>query len=250
MKKNNIKATAVCCFLTILFISCSNDSNQVKKVIWSDKSYGLFDYYVDNGDTIYNGDVSIFDSNGKLKRKGKLVKNQFYGLYKDYYPNGRVESIRFRKNDEDFGEITWYRADGTIKRYSFYDDLGNLNFTAKFDKEEVLETCEGLILFEIYQFKKKKQNEKMTYKLGDRIKYQFMFPNIPNTERDFHFELLDYDNSKINRVVKKVEPVILDIEEPAVKKGKNTIRAYVKYKFKDKRKVVLTDTISFSFYVK
>ena len=76
-----------------------------------------------------------------------------------------------------------------------------------------------------------------------------MFPNIPNTERKFHFELLDYDNSKIKRTVTKIEPVTLDVEEQAVKKGKNTIRAYIQYKFKDKGETILSDTISFDYLV-
>jgi hypothetical protein len=76
-----------------------------------------------------------------------------------------------------------------------------------------------------------------------------MFPNIPNTERKFRFELLDFDNSKIRRRTKKIEPVTLDVEEITVKKGKNTIRAYIEYKFKDERQIILSDTISLDFYV-
>jgi hypothetical protein len=238
--------------LALMFISCNDKIGLVKKIVFQDSiySYGLYEYKIVNGDTVMSGNFSVFDKNGALRRKGKSVRSQFYGMYEDYYPNGKIESSRFRKSNKDIGEVTWFRTDGSLDTYNFYDDLGSVNFVAKYNKMNVLESCNGLILFEVYQFKLNKQDKKKVYEIGDKVKYQFMFPNIPNTERDFHFELLGYDNSKIERFVKKIEPVTLDVEEKAVKKGENTIRAYIKYKFKDERKTILADTVSFSFYVK
>lgn len=235
--------------LTIMLISCNEEVDRVKKVVFLDKGYGLYDYYIENGDTIMNGDFSIFDKNGRLKKKGKSVRNQFYGPYEDYYPYGQIESSRFRENNKDIGEITWFRPDGSLDTYNFYDDFGDVNFVAKYDEENNVKKAEGLILFEIYQFKLREENKQITYKLGDSIRYQFMSPNIPNTEKKFEFELKDYDNSKIVRKTKNINPVTLDVVDEIVKKGNNTVEARVWYKFKDRRKQTLTDTISFQFYV-
>lgn len=237
-------------FLYIIVLSCDNNEHAIKKVpLNNDEGYALFEYYLKNGDTILDGNFKIFNSEDNIKRSGKYTQNEFLGLYTDYHDNGHVECTRFRKSGKNIGEITWYRADQTIELYNFFDDLGNLNFFAKYDKLGTLESCEGKILFEIYQFKLRAQNKQKIYSLGDKVKYQFMFPNIPNTKRDFYYELLDYDNSKIERDVKKIEPVTLEIQEPAVKKGKNTIKAYITYTFTDERKITLSDTTSFDFYV-
>ncbi|WP_177733813.1 toxin-antitoxin system YwqK family antitoxin [Flavobacterium inviolabile] len=211
--------------------------------------YSIVEYRIENGDTIADGKYSYYDNQNRLRKTGTFVDNEIYGTTKFYYENGNVESIHFIKDNKDIGEVTWNYPDGKIRKYSFYDVLGNLNFIANYDKEGTMETCKGLILFEIYQFMLRKQKKPKRYKIGDTVKYQFMFPNIPNTERKFHFELLDYDNSKIKRDVTKIEPVTLDVEEQAVKKGKNTIRAYIQYKFKDKRETVLSDTLSFDYHV-
>ncbi len=238
-------------FILLLLFSCQdNQTRKTMKHYYPDNSgYVIAEYLLDNGDTIIDGKCTFYDNQNRIRKTGTYVDNEIYGTTKFYFENGNVESIHFVKNDKDIGEITWNYPNGKIRKYAFYDDFERPIFIAKYDKDGVLDDCEGLILFEIYQFKIRAQKKPKRYKIGDTVKYQFMFPNIPNTERKFHFELLDYDNSKIKRTVTKIEPVTLDVEEQAVKKGKNTIRAYIQYKFKDKRETVLSDTISFDYLV-
>jgi hypothetical protein len=249
MNKRNV---FIGCFIFLIFqFSCNSDKSERKlKYKFLDGSgYAVFQYYLNNGDTIIDGPYSVYDKKNILKKTGTYINNEIYGITKFYYNNGNVESIHFIENSKDIGEISWYYSNGNIEKYSFYDDLGNLNFFANYNKKGEIEKWEGRILLEVYQYKLKEQNIENTYKLGEKIRYQFMFPNIPNTERKFRFELLDFDNSKIRRRTKKIEPVTLDVEEITVKKGKNTIRAYIEYKFKDERQIILSDTISLDFYV-
>jgi hypothetical protein len=185
-----------------------------------------------------------------LKHVGKYVNNKIYGKYKEYYPNGNIESIRFIENNNDMGEASWYYLNGQIEQYSFYDDFGRTIFKAQYDKDGVLKIAEGWILLEIYQNKLRANGKQRKYNIGDKIKYQYMFPNIPNTDRKFHIELKGYDNSKIKRKTRHIEPVTLEIEEEVVKKGKNEIIAYVEYKFKDVRREILRDSVSFEFEVR
>jgi hypothetical protein len=73
--------------------------------------------------------------------------------------------------------------------------------------------------------------------------------NIPSAKRSFKIENVGIDNSKIKRIMKQVPATEIDVEEVLTKKGINTIRAIVQYKFDDKVTPVLTDTISFDVNV-
>ena len=63
------------------------------------------------------------------------------------------------------------------------------------------------------------------------------------------YELIDSENKKINRKITDILPAVLKVEEVLTKKGVNTFRATVEYKFDDKYKTVINDTISFDVEV-
>jgi hypothetical protein len=226
------------------YISCKNENNEKQKWVKLPDGYILVNYYIKNNDTVLNGNYFKYDKQNKLIRTGKFINGEPFGNYKKYFPNGKVESIRFIKNKKDIGETTWFYTNGNIEQYIFYDDFRNATFIAKYDKGD------GYIILEIYQHKLRNQGKQITYKIGDKIRYQYMFPNIPHAERKFRIELKDYDNSKLKRVIKHIAPVTLDIEEKAVKKGKNTIMAYIEYKIKEKDNLKIKDSVWFDFYVK
>lgn len=210
--------------------------------------YGVFEYVLENNDTVLDGSYKVYDKANRLIKEGTNVNNEMHGPAKFYYPSGNVQSIRYYKHDKEIGEKTWYYPNGNPERYSFYDDLDNLNFFIIYDSLGKPEKWKGMILFETYQYKLAKEN-KNRYKLGDEVEYHFMFPNIPDTEREFHFKLLDFENSKIDRTVEKIEPVTLVVKEKAVKKGRNTIKASIQYSFRDESNMVLSSSISFSYFV-
>lgn len=222
----------------------------VKHIVFEDKTYGTFEYIIQENDTVFTGTFYIYDENGNIKRKGQNVNNKFYGVYCDYYPDGKIESKRFRSDNRDVGEITWYRKDGILEKYNFLDDLDRVNFIAKYDEKGNIKDANGLILIEVNQFKLRQQNPNLYYKIGDSIKYKFMLPNIPNTTKKFDFKLKDFDNSKIKRFVKKIEPVSVEVIDIASKRGRNIIEAHVEYKFNDETKIVLKDSLFFEYNVK
>lgn len=239
--------------ISCLFFLFSCQNNNEKYVInkYKDESYLKSEYYLNEiGDTILNGKCSIFSNKDVLILSSNLLNNEIYGRTKYYNSNGKIDSIKYIINKKEIGEIEWFHKNGKICKYNFYDDLNNLNFYAKYDLNGNLESCNGLILIEVFQFKLNQKKIKKVYKIGEKVKYQFMFPNIPNTTRFFKYKLLNFDNSKIIRTEKKIEPVTLEVEDICIKKGKNIIEAQIKYIFNDKNKIILSDTISFEYFVK
>lgn len=236
--------------IMIFYISCKNENNEMQKWVKLPDGHILVNYYIKNNDTVLNGNYSKYDKQNKLIRTGKFINGESFGNYKEYFPNGRVESIRFIRNKMDVGETKWFYPNGNIEQYTFYDDFINPTFIAKYDQNGLFDKGDGYILLEIYQSKLRNQGKQITYKVGDKIRYQYMFPNIPHAERKFHIELKGFNNSKLKRVMRRIEPVTLDVEEEVVKKGKNTIMAYIEYKIKEKDNLIIKDSVRFDFYVK
>lgn len=234
-------------FILLLFSFCTK-SKKIDKIRLpvSDSSYGIYEIKIKNTDTILDGNFHIYTNNNILKRSGTFVNNEFYGLYKNYFNNGNVESIMYRNNGKDIGEATWYNEDGKLNDYKFYDKYGNLNFYIMYDTNGKISKAKGKVLFEIYQSLLINKE----FNIGDTIKYQLTYPNIPKTSISLNIELLDFDNSKIERQITKIEPVVVQYKDIAVKKGLNTIRASIKYNFLDEKNITISDTISFKYMVK
>ena len=168
-------------FILLLLFSCQdNQTRKTMKYSYPDNSgHVIAEYLLDNGDTIIDGKYSFYDNQNRLRKTGTFVDNEIYGTTKFYYENGNVESIHFIKDNKDIGEVTWNYPDGKIRKYSFYDVLGNLNFIANYDKEGTMETCKGLIIFEIYQFMLRKQKKQKGIKLVIRLNTSLCFRIYP-----------------------------------------------------------------------
>jgi len=92
--------------------------------------------------------------------------------------------------------------------------------------------------------------EDQNLKVGDILKYQFMIAKIPNAKRSFKIENLTVsDDQKVIRTMGHIPPTTFEVQEKLIKKGKNTIRAIVKYEFTDKVTPTLIDTLSFDVMV-
>ncbi len=253
MKINNLKKSIFIIFA--ITISCKKED--VNNTIRIDKphknEYVLLNYRINGVDTILHGRYQLFKNN-KLKEDRNYVLGKPYGAFKQYFENGKIEVVGFALNDQIIAEETWNYNSGETERYILYDDLGKSIFIVKYDKKGNLINYNGYPQIETYQYKyanKVKFNitEDQNLKVGDTLKYSYIVANIPNAKRSFTIENVGLDNSKVKRTTKKVEPCQIDVKEVLIKKGKNTIKSIVKYKFNDKVTPVLTDTLSFDVEV-
>lgn len=106
-----------------------------------DKKFGVFrEYdlegnvingYIYNYDTLvaqgiilsdgnYEGEWTIFYSNGNILAKGTYENGRRNGLWTYYYENGKIEQIGKFTDEIPSGEWKWYYPNGQIKAYEFY----------------------------------------------------------------------------------------------------------------------------------
>ncbi|MDW8849703.1 hypothetical protein SD960_06335 [Flavobacterium sp. MMLR14_040] len=243
-------------FLGFVFSSCENEKkvNILKTYFPKDKQIVFSEYIIKNGDTILDGNYIVRKYDGIKIKSGVYKNGRAIGPLIFYFNNGNIESIDYKNEKRLSQETKYYYESGKIKKYALSDDLGNTAFIIKYDESGDINSYEGLVLMEVYQYKiahqegfKIKINQYL--KVGDTLKYKYLLANIPNTKRSFKIENIDVDNSKVKRILRKIPPVESDVKEVLTKKGINTIRAIVKYEFNDKEKTVIKDTISFKVMV-
>ncbi|ELM3645115.1 toxin-antitoxin system YwqK family antitoxin [Flavobacterium psychrophilum] len=205
------------------------------------------EYVIRNGTSIQNGKFVNYNKKGIKIAEGYFINNEISGKSIYYFDNGKIESVHYRKSSKMIEESTFYNSNGLIRKYIFYNDLGEPYFIIDFDEKGVRE-YQGPTIKEIYQ--SKFCNENKHFKVNDILKYKYIVANIPNTKRSFKIENISIDNSKVKRTLEHMPPHQIDVEEVLTKKGKNTIRAVVRYEFDDKITKVESDTITFYVNVK
>ncbi|WP_300566550.1 hypothetical protein, partial [Flavobacterium sp.] len=193
-----------------------------------------------------------YNEKGIKIAEGQFVDGHIKGKCFYYYDNGKTETIQF-KNGKITKESTYYNSNGLIESYIMYDDFGKSAFIISFDEKGVRK-YDGYPQLEVYQYRfshKKQYNIKddQHLKVGDILKYSYIVANIPNAKRSFKIENISINDSEVKRTLKHILPAQIDVEEVLTKKGKNTIRSIVQYKFNDKITPVFTDTISFDVNV-
>jgi hypothetical protein len=212
-----------------------------------------YEYVIKNDDTILHGKFKEYNKSGIKISEGAYVNNEIVGKYTHYYENGIIETEQFKKSSKKTIEGIWYNSKGQIETYAMYDDFGKPCFLIKDMDKEVLRH-KGYPLVETYQYKlsNKKRFDIKTeqhLKVGDVLKYNYLLANIPNTKKSFKIENLGLDNNIIKRTTKKTSPINIEVEEILIKKGQNTVRAVVEYKFNDKATPFLKDTVIFNVMV-
>lgn len=237
----------------VVFFSFKYDKVYTLKQYFPDtKITDISHYIIRNGDTIFHGKFIQYNELGIKIAEGNFVNGHIKGKCLYYYNNGNLESVHYRENSKITSESTFYDTIGLINKYVMYDDFGKYCFTISYDEKGVRE-YEGYPLLEIYQYKfthKKQYNKtEQVLKVGDTLKYQYLLANLPNTKRSFKVENISIDNKKVKRTIKHNPPIKVEVKEVLIKKGINTIRAIVKYEFKDKITPVFKDTISFEVKV-
>jgi len=257
-KKNKIVVTLfvfIIIFLGVLFFCLKDENKQVLKEYDSKTGKtSQYEYFVKNGDTILQGKYEQYNKEGKKIAEGNYMNNQLKGKFITYFDNGKIESMQYVVKGKVNAENIEYNSNGKIKRYIMFDPFGLEAFIARYDESGVIKTYEGYPLMEIYQYKiaNKKQfgnTSNQILKKNGTLQYNYLIANIPNAKRSFKIENIGLDNSKIKRISKQVSPTEVYINEVLVKKGINTIRATVQYKFNDKKTTILNDTITFQVEV-
>lgn len=257
MKKKSIKLiilillVLILGFITVFYYFKDENDCTLKEYSPTGQLLGSTEYIIRNGDTVFQGKFLRFNDQGSKISEGQFKDNEPNGICSYYNGNGKLQAVHYRKNSKITLESTFYNSKGFIEKYVIYDNLGTPSFLINFDEKHVLK-YEGYAIIEtsLYGFSKKSDNDKHeNLKVGDTLKYSYIIAKIPNTERSFKIENLDIDNSKVKRTQKHIPPAQIDVEEVLTKKGKNTIRSIVQYKFNDKVTPIYIDTLSFDVYV-
>ncbi|NHM06554.1 hypothetical protein G4D82_04920 [Flavobacterium sp. CYK-4] len=219
----------------------------------SNETY-VMQYIIKDNDTIVHGTSVSYDKKGNKIVEGQFVNNKPFGKWVYYFNNGNIKAIHYRLNKKSNAESIWNYSNGKIERYVLYDEFEKPVFIIRYDEAGNVKSYEGLPLIEIYQFKiarkeKFKINIDQYLKVGDTLKYQYLLANLPNSKRNFKIERIGCSNLYIKRILTNNPPSIITVKEVVNKKGINTIRAVVQYKFSDIEKTVINDTISFDIEV-
>ncbi|MCL9807724.1 hypothetical protein NAT51_19565 [Flavobacterium amniphilum] len=247
MKRKYLIILAILLGLIVLFLYFKDEKVYIyKEYSPSGKLIGINEYVIRDGNPIQNGKFLKFNEKGIKIAEGNFVNNEPNGKYLYYFDDGKIESIQFKKNGKITEESTFYNSNGLIRKYIFYNDLGEPYFIIDFD-EKGIKGYQGPTIKEIYQNNIKNDQQ---LKVGDVLKYTYIVANIPNTKRSLKIENLGIDNSKTKRTIKHVPSTRIDVEEVLTKKGKNTIRAVVRYEFNDKIILAENDTITFDVNVR
>ena len=211
------------------------------------------DFVIRKGDTIANGKFIRQSKDGNKIVEGSFVNGQMCGQWTYFFENGNMEKSLYYKNNEIVLEESFWTPNGLVKEYDMYNLFGKRAFIIYFDRKGV-KSYDGFPLMEIYQYRFSHKElyhikEDQYLKVGDTLKYEYLLANIPNTSRSFKIENLALDNNDVKRALVRKAPTKLEVKEVLTKKGINTIRAIVQYKFKDKVTPVFNDTISFEVKV-
>lgn len=246
MKKKYIIVFLVLLGLTALFFYFKDEKIHIyKEYSPSGKLIGTNEYVIRNGNPIQHGKFVNYNEKGIKIAEGNFVNNEPYGICSYYYDNGKIESIQYKKTSKITEESTFYNSNGFIRKYIFYNDIGEPYFIINFDQKGVRE-YQGPTIKEIYQYNIKNDQH---LKVGDILKYSYVVANIPNAKRNFRIENVSVNDSKTKRTIKHIPSTRIDVEEILTKKGKNTIKAIVRYEFGDKITPAINDTISFDVNV-
>jgi len=120
----------------------------------SGKLHGAVIYYHDNGkikrqyqykDDLLDGPYTEYYSNGKIFKEGYYLNDIYTGVWKTYYTDGTLAYINYYRDGEMDGVQKTYAVNGKIdfeeflelgfiKSVTYYDTLGKVYHTVKFDK--------------------------------------------------------------------------------------------------------------------
>ena len=238
----------------VVFSYCFKDKkvHTLKKYYPASKETVTFEYVIRDDDTIIEGKSIRYNEKGYKMNELNFVNNTLKGEG-IYYKNGVIESKVYFIDSNRKAEITWNYPNGVIEKYAFFSKYKEPIFLIDYDKNGPTK-YEGHVIEEIYHGKlnSKKQRsieENQYFKVGDTLIHQYIIANIPKAKRSFKVENIGIDNAKVKRTITPKPPTTIEVKEILTQKGKNTIRAVVKYEFKDNIVPPINDTLSFDVEV-
>ena len=239
----------------IVFLFCYNDekTHTLKRYYSDSKETFTVEYIVRDGDTILQGKSFRYNEKGIKTSDCNFVNNVLKGKCVYYYDNGKIESIEYIVDNKRKAEILFYSPNGAIEKYAFFSKYKEPIFLISYDEKGPTK-YEGPTIESIYHGKlnsKKQRNieDNQYFKIGDTLIHQYIVANIPNAKRSFKIETIGIDNAKVKRKITAKPPTTIEVKEILTQKGKNTIRAVVKYEFKDNIVPPINDTLSFDVEV-
>jgi hypothetical protein len=240
--------------LLVLFF-CVNDENvhTLIKYYPDSKETETYEYIIRNGDTILQGKTFTYDKNGIKISEGNCVNNFLFGKFIRYYDNGKIEYFKYIIGKKKYAEIQWNYKNGEIEKYAFFSKYKEPIFLISYDKKGPIKyeghTIENIQYGKLNSKKQPNFHSNQYFKVGDTLVHQYIVANIPNAKRSFKIENIRIDKAKVKRTITQKPPTTIEVKEILIKKGKNTIRAVVKYEFKDKIIPAIKDTVSFNVEV-
>ncbi|SNA73660.1 toxin-antitoxin system YwqK family antitoxin [Flavobacterium psychrophilum] len=213
-----------------------------------------YEYVIKKGDTILEGKFFRYNDKKIKIAEGSYLNNHLKGEFISYYDNGKIKIKHYVINNKLNAETTEYYSNGKIKRYIMFDPFGLEAFIARYDEQGNIKNYEGYPIMEIYQYPiahkerfKIKTNQYL--KVNDTLKYSYLLANIPNAKRSLFLESASYNKLNDKEAMKSVSITQTDYKEILSKKGINKVKAIVQYKFDNKEKTVINDTINFDVEV-
>ncbi len=239
--------------LVFLFYHTNEKVHFLRKYYPESKETFTFEYVIRNGDTILQGKAIIYNERGIKTVESNFVNNELKGERIHYYDNGKIESVEYIVDNKRKAEVLWNYPNGKIQKYAFFSNYKEPIFLISYD-EKGPKTYEGSTIESIFHGKlsnKKQQFEEESkyFKVGDTLLHSYLIANIPDAKRSFKIENIGFENTKVKRSITPKEPTTIEVKEILTTKGKNTIKAIVKYEFKDNIMPTINDTLSFEIEV-
>ncbi len=239
----------------LIFLFCFKDEKvpTLKRYYPQTKETFTFEYITRNGDTILQGTGIRYNEKGGKISECNFINNVIKGKYIYYYDNGKIEYIKYVLDSKRDAEIRWNYPNGEVEKYAFFSKYKEPIFLISYDKKGPTQ-YDGHVIESVYHGKLNSNKQHNTedsqyYKVGDTLLHQYLIANIPNAKRSFKIENIGIDNAKVKRTITPKVPTTIEVKEVLTTKGKNTIKAVVKYEFKDNIMPPIINTLCFDVNV-
>jgi len=235
--------------ITVFFGSCkteNKENNVFTKKFPEENKIVQYSYILRGIDTVIQGKFIVYNKNKQKLAIGNYYNDKLSGKYTNYFSNGNISQIKYYDKDIIVGDRIFNYADGEVRKYVFHDYKSDPVFIVRFDKNGNVKSYEGKPLLDLKYLGKIDLD---SLKTGDKLKYAFVLADVPTAKKTLNIQLLGYDNSKINRVIGARNKSEIEVEERIVKKGKNSVKAILKFTFNDSLRTTITDSIKFDYFV-
>lgn len=139
--------------------------------------------------------IFLYYKNGNVNEQRSYLNGKVNGICKDFYENGKIESITYFFDDIQVGDARFYFKDGGINLYNFFDFSGRNRIVREYDRSGKLITNIGNKLF-----------IDSSYAINDTLvsldtfKMAILISHPPLVRLSIYGEELDSSNNILNRI--------------------------------------------------